>query len=195
MMGQLRTVEFVSLDGVMQGFHAPDTRDEFQHSGWGAGYEDETQFRSAVESMPLTGAYLFGRRSYDELSQYWSLQPDDNPMAAHLNATPKYVATHRDDELAWPNARRLDGELVEAVGELKEQTDGNVTVLGSGALVEQLLAAELIDGFDVYVHPLVLGTGHRLFPGSENVMRLELTSVDRSTTGVVHLSYRRSSRV
>src|SRR5206468_7956235 len=102
---------------------------------------------------------------------------------------PKYVATRRDHELSWSNARRLEGELVDAVRRLKAETDGNVTILGSGALVEQLLDAELVDGFDLFVHPLVLGNGHRLFPRSERLMRLELTSVNRTTTGVVQLSY------
>jgi dihydrofolate reductase len=188
-MGALRAVEFVSLDGVMQGFHVPDERDGFQHSGWGVGYEDEVQFRSAVAALPATKAYLFGRRTYDELAQFWPFQPDDNPMAAHLNHTPKFVATRRSDELSWSNARRLDGDLVEAVTRLKAATPGDVAILGSGALVEQLLDADLIDGFEIFLHPLVLGSGHQLFPRTDPVMRLELGTVTRTTTGVVQLSY------
>ena len=152
-MGALTVVEFVTLDGVVQGFHGADERDGFRHSGWGERYQDPAQFDAAVEHLPATGAYLFGRRTYDELSQFWPFQPDENPMAAHLNRTPKRVVTHRDDALEWPNARRLEGDLVPAVQELKSSTDGKVSVLGSGSLVQQLLDADLVDELQLFVHP------------------------------------------
>jgi dihydrofolate reductase len=188
-MSALSVIEFVSLDGVVQGFHGADERDGFRHSGWGTGYQDQGQFDRAVEGLPATGAYLFGRRTYDELSRFWPFQPDDNPMAAHLNRRPKYVVTHRDDELAWSNSHRLDGDLVDGVTRLKAESDGNVAILGSGDLVRQLLAADLVDGFHLYVHPLVLGDGHQLFPRTDRPLRLRLDAVDRSSTGVVELSY------
>src|SRR5438128_2068317 len=110
-MGALAAIEFVSLDGVMQGFHAPDERDGFRHSGWGAGYQDPEQVKSAEDAMPATSAYLLGRRTYDELAQFWPFQPESNRMAHHLNRTPKYIATHRSDALEWPNARRIEGDV------------------------------------------------------------------------------------
>jgi dihydrofolate reductase len=188
-MGALTVVEFVTLDGVVQGFHGADERDAFRHSGWGERYQDPAQFDAAVEHLPATGAYLFGRRTYDELSQFWPFQPDENPMAAHLNRTPKRVVTHRDDALEWPNARRLEGDLVPAVRELKSSTDGKVSVLGSGSLVQQLLDADLVDELQLFVHPLMLGAGHTLFPRHDRAVRLELQSVDRTATGVVSLTY------
>ena len=188
-MGALAVIEFTTLDGVVQGFHGPDARDGFLHSGWGEGYQDPAQFDAAVEALPSTEAYLFGRRTYDELSQFWPFQPDENPMAAHLNHTPKYVVTHRTDELTWPNARQLDGDLDSAVRDLKARTQGKVAVLGSGELVAQLLAADLVDELQLFVHPLVLGSGHQLFPRRELVLRLELHDVQRTSTGVIALSY------
>lgn len=188
-MGALRVIEFMTLDGVVQGFHTPDARDGFLHSGWAEGYQDPAQFDAAVAALPSTGAYLFGRRTYDELSQFWPFQPDDNPMAAHLNRTPKYVVTHDVDELAWPNARRLDGDLAPAVRDVKAQTSGKVAVLGSGALIAQLLAADLVDEFQLFVHPLVLGSGHQLFPRRDLTLRLELDDVQRTSTDVVALTY------
>ena len=188
-MSAVNIVEFISLDGVMQGFHGNDERNGFRHSNWVDGYQDQGQLDRAVEALPATGAYLFGRRTYDELSQFWPNQPDDNPMAAHLNRRPKYVVTHRDDDLAWPNAHRLEGELVEGVTRLKAEAEGDIAILGSGALVEQLLAAGLVDGVHVYVHPLVLGSGHQLFPRAEQLMRLRLEDVGRTSTGVVELRY------
>ncbi len=188
-MSKLNVIEFVSLDGVMQGFHGPDDRNGFQHSGWAEGYQDQAQVDRAVDALPATGAYLFGRRTYDELAQFWPFQPDDNPMAAHLNRSPKYVVTHRTDELAWANARRLDGELVEGVTKLKTEADGDIAVLGSGDVVEQLLTADLVDGVHLFVHPLVLGSGHEVFPRTDQPLRLRLEDVAHTATGVVELSY------
>jgi dihydrofolate reductase len=188
-MGALTVVEFTTVDGVVQGFHGADERDGFRHSGWGDGYQDPAQFDAAVEHLPATGAYLFGRRTYDELSQFWPYQPDENAMAAHLNRTPKHVVTHRDDELEWRNARPLDGDFVPRVQALKESTDGKVTVLGSGSVVQQLFDADLVDELQLFMHPLLLGAGHTLFPRHDAPRRLQLQSVDRTSTGVVSLTY------
>lgn len=188
-MGALTAVEFVTLDGVMQGFHNPDERDGFRYSGWGAKYQDPAQAEKATRRMPATSTYLFGRRTYEEMARFWPSQPDDNLMAAHLNRSLKYVVTHRADELAWSNTRRLEGDLVDGVKRLKSETDGGIAVLGSGDVVRQLIAADLVDGFHLYVHPLVLGSGHTLFPRTDRLLRLRLDEVDHTATGVVELSY------
>ncbi len=182
-------MEFVTLDGVMQGFHLPDERDGFRHSGWGLAYADDSQNDAGIAELSSTSAYLFGRRTYDELVQFWPDQPDDNPMAAHLNRTPKFVATRTPGELAWSNAQRLDGDLTSAVTALKAETDGNVVVLGSGALLEQLFAAGLVDGLRLFVHPLVLGSGHRLFPTLDDPWRLRLEHTEPTPRGVLMLTY------
>ena len=194
-MGELVVVEFVTLDGVMQGLHGPDDEGGFRHSGWGSSYADDTQFDSALRELPLTKAYLFGRRTYEELAQFWPHQPDDNPMAAHLNRTPKFVATRTRSEFQWSNAARLEGELVPAVTKLKAATDGNIVVLGSGKLVEQLFAGEMIDGLRLLVHPLVLGSGRRLFPSADRPLRLRLENVAPTSTGVLMLGSRRNADV
>ena len=188
-MSALVLVEFVSLDGVMQGFHGADERNGFLHSGWGAAYQDQEQFDRAVAGLPATGRYLLGRRTYDELARFWPLQPDDNPMAAHLNRSPKYVVTRGADELTWPNAHRLQGELVDAVTRLKSEPGGDIAVLGSGEVARQLVAADLVDGLHLYVHPLVLGSGDRLFPSLELPLRLRLDEVRTTSTGVVEIRY------
>jgi len=136
---ELVVIEFVTLDGVMQGLGSPDEDREggFEHGGWAAPFFDEVQGAAAVEGMKSTTAYLFGRRTYEKMIAFWPSQPDENPMAAHLNATPKYVATRTLSSLDWSNSQVLDGELASAVRVLKSQGAGNIAVLGSGALVQR----------------------------------------------------------
>ena len=183
-------MEFVTLDGVMQGFDAPDTDDPvFPHGGWGNAYMDHTMGEAGAQGQVSTTAYLFGRRTYERLASFWPHQGEENMMAVHLNRTPKYVATRTLSTLAWEPAERLQGELTPAVRALKEQGDGTIVVLGSGELVQQLLAAGLVDGFTLFVHPLVLGTGKRLFRDVPTPIRLDLADVTRSGTGVLILRY------
>ena len=126
---------------------------------------------------------------------FWPAQPDTNPMAAHLNATEKYVATGTlsdadlTADLAWRNARVLDGPLAPAVRKLKSEGEGTVAVLGSGVLVQGLMAEDLVDGYRLFLHPLLLGTGKRLFRGSAAPRRLRLVDCTPTSTGVVMLSY------
>jgi len=190
-MRKLIVIEFVTLDGVMQGLGSPDEdRDGgFDHGGWAAPFFDEAQGAAAVEGLHSTTAYLFGRRTYQKMIGYWPSQPDENPMAAHLNATPKYVATRTLTSLTWSNAQVLDGELVSAVRDLKAYGDGNLAVLGSGVLVQELIANDLVDGYRLFVHPLLLGTGKRLFRELDRPRRLRLVDCTPTSTGVLMLGY------
>jgi dihydrofolate reductase len=190
-MRKLIVIEFVTLDGVMQGLGSPDEdRDGgFEHGGWAAPYAAEDQAAAAVEGLKSTTAYLFGRRTYEKMIGYWPDQPDENPMAAHLNATPKYVATRTLTSLSWSNSQVLDGELGPAVQDLKSRGDGNIAVLGSGVLVQDLIADDLVDGYRLFLHPLLLGTGKRLFREMDRPCRLRLVDCTPTSTGVVMLSY------
>jgi dihydrofolate reductase len=192
-MRQLSVIEFVTLDGVMQGLGSPDEdRDGgFEHGGWAAPYGDQIQQAAALEGMQTTTAYLFGRRTYEKMLDFWPQQPDANPMAAHLNATPKYVATRtlEDAQLTWANAKVLPGDLAAGVRALKAEGDGSIAVLGSGVLVQQLDALGLVDGYRLFLHPLLLGTGKRLFRERDHPLPLQLLSAETTSTGVVMLSY------
>ncbi len=192
-MRQLIVIEFVTLDGVMQGLGSPDEdRDGgFAHGGWGAPYGDEVLQAAALEGLRTTSAYLFGRRTYEKMLAFWPQQPDANPMAAHLNATPKYVATRTlvDAELTWANARVIEGDLAPALRRVKAEGDGTLAVLGSGVLVQELIGENLVDGFRLFLHPLLLGGGKRLFRDLDHPRRLHLQSVEQTSTGVVMLSY------
>jgi dihydrofolate reductase len=147
--------------------------------------------RHAGQGIGQTSAYLFGRKTYEHMAAHWPHEPADNPIAASLNATPKYVATRtlRQQDLDWANCHVIDTDVVEAVQGLKAEGDGYVTVLGSGELVQTLIAHEMVDIYRIMLHPLVLGTGKRLFREYLNPLRLRLTECTPTTTGVLLLTY------
>jgi len=182
----------VTLDGVMQAPGRPDedTRDGFQRGGWGQPYFDEVMGQKAAEGMAATDAFLFGRRTYEDFASVWPTMPDDNPFATVLNERPKYVAsTTLREPLPWANSTLLQGELGEAVGALKEQQGKDVVVLGSGQLIRSLMERDLVDRYVLWIHPLVLGAGHRLFTDGLPSTSLQLVDTTTTTTGVVIATY------
>jgi dihydrofolate reductase len=198
-MRRLVIIEFVSLDGVMQGLGSPDEdRDGgFEHGGWAAPYFDDVQARVAQNGLKYTTAYLFGRRTYEKMLDFWPHQPDTDPMAAHLNATAKYIATRTLTRLDWSNAQVLGGDLEPAVQRLKSHGHGNIVVLGSGVLVAELIARDLVDEYRLFLHPLLLGSGKRLFREHPQPQPLRLVSATTTSSGVLLLTYepaRRGSR-
>jgi dihydrofolate reductase len=193
-MRKLSVVEFVTLDGVMQGLGGPDEDREggFDHGGWSGPYGAEVA-QQAGQAVGQTSAYLFGRKTYEHMAAHWPHESPDNPIAASLNATPKYVATRslRQQDLAWANSRVLDGDIVEEVEGIKGEGEGFITVLGSGVFVQMLIADDLVDTYRIMLHPLVLGTGKRLFREYPHPMRLRLTECTPTTSGVLILTYER----
>jgi dihydrofolate reductase len=183
--------EFLSVDGVMQGPGSPDEdRDGgFQHGGWQTEYFDEGVLAGAREGMGNADAYLFGRRTYQIMAAHWPTAPDDDPFAGHLNATKKYVASRTLTELDWQNSELLQGDASEAVARLKEQPGNDIVVLGSGELVQTLMAHGLVDEFGLIVSPLLLGSGKRLFRDAEQVRRLKLVRCTSTPKGNLLVSY------
>jgi dihydrofolate reductase len=187
-MRALSAVEFVTLDGVMQGFDGPDDDPTFTHGGWGIPYQSPDSVQLGTDSSASVRSYLLGRKTYERMTAFWPHQPDDNLMAKQLNDAQKFVATRTLTELSW-NSTRLEGELVPAVERLKRQGDDPLVILGSGEIVRQLLAAGLIDHLTLFVHPLVLGMGGRVFPELPTPLPLTLTRELRTSTGVLVLDY------
>ena len=136
-MRKLVAVEFLSVDGVMQGLGSPDEdRDGgFEHGGWGAPYGDVLHEVVDPAGLGATSAYLFGRRTYEKMAAFWPFQSDDNPMAASLNSLPKYVATRTHPVLDWKGSEPLLGDLTDAVPRLTSEGSGDVVILGSGEVV------------------------------------------------------------
>lgn len=190
-MRRLAVVEFLTLDGVMQGFGGPDEDREggFEHGGWGAAYASEEIGQRAGQGIRATTAYLFGRKTYQHMAARWPNEPDENPIARHLNATPKYVATRTLTSLDWAGSHILGGDIVESVSDLKSQGDGFITVLGSGELAQTLIEHRLIDDYQLFVHPLVLGTGKRLFRETSRPLPMRLLECAPTSTGILMLNY------
>lgn len=190
-MRKLVVIEFLTVDGVMQGLGSPeeDTDGGFVQGGWGAPYAEAIHEAVAAEGPPPTSAYLFGRRTYEKMAAYWPYQPDENPMARQLNAAPKHVATRTVTQLAWDGAQVLPRPLAPAVRSLKADGEGDIAVLGSGELVHQLMSLGLVDELRLFVHPLLLGTGKRLFRELPSPRRLRLTSSATTSAGTVMLTY------
>ena len=188
-MGILVVVESLTLDGVMQAPGRPDedTREGFEHGGWAVPYTDEVMGRAMGERMGAGGSIVLGHRTYEDFAGYWPKQKD-NPYTETLNAAQKYVAsTTLEEPLPWENSTLLAGDAVEAVEALKAESD--LSVLGSGELVRALMRREVIDEYLLLIHPLVLGSGRRLFPDGV-VAPLELTDSVITTTGVLIGTYR-----
>ena len=189
-MGRIVVFESVTLDGVMQAPGRPDedTRGGFKHGGWAVPYADAVTGGMAGQSSG--GGLLFGRRTYDDFYSVWPKQKD-NPFTEILNKTQKYVASRTLQEpLGWSNSTLLKGDAPQAVADLKRREGSDLIVLGSGELVHSLMPYGLIDQYILLIHPLVLGTGRRLFGEGTPMASLKLTDTKTSTTGVVIATYR-----
>ena len=189
-----RVVVFMNLtlDGVMQAPGRPDedARGGFTHGGWAIPYADPVMGRVAAESMATTGALLLGRRTYEDFYAVWPNRKD-NPFTEVLNNSRKYVAsTTLTEPLPWKNSTLLKGDAAKAVAELKAQPGKDIVVLGSGALLQSLMSNNLIDAYVLQIHPLVLGSGRRLF--NDGPLDLRLVDTRATTTGVVIATYERA---
>ncbi|MFB8370159.1 dihydrofolate reductase family protein [Pseudarthrobacter sp. NPDC055928] len=189
-MRKVSVTNNVSLDGVMQapGRFDEDTRGGFERGGWALPYNDEVMGRVMGEGMAKTGALVLGRRTYEDFASYWPRQTD-NPFTDLLDNIQKYVAsTTLTEPLPWQNSILLQGDAADALARLKEQPGPDIAILGSGELIQSLRGRLLIDEYVLLIHPLILGTGRRLFPdGPESGLRL--TNSVTTTTGVVIATY------
>jgi dihydrofolate reductase len=183
----------LTLDGVMQapGRTDEDTRNDFKHGGWATPYAAMSS-NEAGESVPNFGTLLLGRRTYESLYDYWPKQIG-NPMTEALNNMQKYVASRTLQEpLPWVNSTLLKGDVPKAVAELKAQQPENLdlVIMGSGELIQTLMQHNLIDRYVLMIHPLVLGSGQRLFREESPFATLQLISAKATHTGVVVATYK-----
>lgn len=192
-MGRIIVNISLTLDGVMQ---AParadeDTRSGFQYGGWALPYADPAVTgRIIAEAMASgPGRLLFGRRTYEDFYAVWPRQTG-NPFSEIMNRATKYVASRTLSEpLPWQNSVLLKGDAAQEVAALKQQLDKDLVILGSGVLIQSLMRANLIDEYQLLIHPLVLGSGRKLFPDDGPRVPLRLVESMTSATGVIVTKY------
>jgi dihydrofolate reductase len=194
-MRELLVVNFVTLDGVMQGPGHPDEDREggFEHGGWAIPYLDEVWGEEASAGMSEGDALLFGRKTYEKMEAHWPHQPDDDPIAATMNSFTKYVVSTTLEKVTWQNSVLVQGDVPHEIQAIKEGPGKNITVLGSGDLLRTLMRHDLVDGFSLLLCPLVLGSGKRLFREGAPKSAFELVRSKPTTTGALILSYRRAA--
>ncbi len=186
-MGKVIVSMFVSLDGVMQ---APGGEEGLgERGGWSIPFFNEEMGGRVFEILQRAEAMLLGRVSYEHFAKAWPAMTDDETgFAERMNSMPKYVVTSTLDQLEW-NAERLGGDPAESVARLKDEVQGDLLINGSGELVHSLTEAALIDEYILFVHPIVVGTGKRLFRESPSSLTLQLSGHRAFSGGVIELDY------
>lgn len=189
-MGTLVVDQFMTLDGVVQAPGGPDEDPSggFAHGGWQAPFLDSESLKVIVEEIEKNEALLLGRRTYDIFAGYWPKAPAEDPIARKLNAMPKYVASRTLRRVEWANSTLLGPDLRAEIARIKAR-HGETHVIGSADLVQSLLRERLVDRLNVWVHPVTLGAGKRLFAEGTVPTALELVRSRAFPKGVVLLTY------
>ncbi|MFG1966824.1 dihydrofolate reductase family protein [Nonomuraea sp. NPDC049028] len=173
---------FISLDGVVE---SPEK--------WHFPYFNDEMGEIVGSQMEQSDAMLLGRQTYQEFAAHWPHQdPADNPFADRMNNTPKYVVTNTLDTAEWQNTTIIKGDVVAGLTELKERPGKDIGITGSAALVRSLLADGLLDELRLLVHPIVVGSGKRLFEEGTGQLPLQLADSRTLSTGVLSLTYGRA---
>jgi dihydrofolate reductase len=184
-MGTIVVTENAALDGVIE-----QVGDWFAPAG-NADADDSDIVATLREQMDTQAALLLGRKTFEDFRGYWPAQTDDTTgITAHLNRVPKYVLSTTLEQSGWENTTVLRGELANEVRALRNRVNGEIGVTGSIILVHDLIAAGLVDEYRLFVYPVVVGRGRRLFEDAKNVPKLQLIAAKSYRSGVVLLTYR-----
>jgi dihydrofolate reductase len=192
-MGKVVVIQHLTLDGVMQapGHPEEDPRDGFEHGGWAQADNDPVMQDVIGARMGASWSLLLGRTTYERFADFWPRQAP-NPFTDALNQVRKYVAsTTLAEPLGWVNSTLLKGDAADAVAALREQREDNLVVFGSGVLVRSLARRDLVDEYVLQVHPLVLGSGRRLFPEAGPLASFRLADSVTTATGVIIATYQK----
>jgi dihydrofolate reductase len=189
-MRELIVSTFLTLDGVMQAPGGPGEDDSggFAHGGWSVNYWDEQMGQVMDEATSKPFAMVLGRHTYDIMAAYWPHAPEETGAKVFNDAT-KYVASRSRPRLEWSNSVLIEGDAAEGIAALKQKDGPELQVHGSGNLIQTLLRHNLVDQYRLWVFPLVLGSGKRLFADGTIPSGLKLADHKVSTTGVVIGTY------
>jgi dihydrofolate reductase len=186
-MGRIVVTEFISLDGVMED---PGGAEDFKHGGWtfeiGRGEEGD---KFKLDELAEAEAQLLGRVTYEGFAAAWPKMSDEVGFAEKMNTMPKYVVSSTLQEADWENSTILSGDFVAEIEKLKSEIDGVILVAGSCQLVQGLIEHDLVDELRLMVFPVALGSGKRLFGGTEDKKPLKLTDAKTVGDGVSILTY------
>jgi dihydrofolate reductase len=191
-MRRIVVSEFVSLDGVMQAPGGPeeDTSSGFKHGGWSFKFRDDQVPKYKLDELSASDALLLGRKTYDIFAAYWPKAKDVVGFADKMNNLSKYVVSTTLKKVDWNNSKLIKTDVPEEVRKLKQQPGKDILVYGSAKLVNTLLQHDLVDELRLMVHPVVLGSGKRLFDDPAEPMKvLKLTESRTFPSGIVLLSY------
>ena len=186
-MRKIVVSEFVSLDGVVED---PGGAEKFKHGGWSFKFRDDQVPKYKLDELFTSDALLLGRVTYEGFAKAWTSRKDDVGFADKMNNMPKYVVSTTLKKLDWNNSQLIKSNVVEEVKRLKQQPGKDILVYGSGKLVNTLLQHNLVDELRLMVHPVVLGSGKRLFDdNAESLKVLKLAESKTFPSGIVLLSY------
>lgn len=190
-MRNIIAITQVSLDGVMQAPGGPDEdpASGFAHGGWAMPFMDEPMHPAIARNFTGEFDLLLGRRTYQIFAAYWP-NHDDNPIGKAFNQATKYVVTRSLDALDWKSSRAIGGEVVDELRRLKASEGPALHVWGSSELLQTLIAADLVDEYRLWVFPVVLGKGKRLFESSVSRRTLALVETETTPRGVLLSTYR-----
>ena len=172
---------FISLDGVIE---SPDK--------WHFPYFNDEMGQEVGAQMAASDTMLLGRKTYEMFASYWPTQPDDVEPAGHMNNTPKVVVSNTLKTADWQNTTIVSGDVNEALTRLKQQPGKDIGITGSATLVQSLLRDGLLDELVLLVHPIVVGSGKRLFDDTTSQIPLKLVESKTFSTGVIALTYQRA---
>lgn len=178
----------LTLDGVMQAPARPeeDTRDGFNYGGWAAPHAAMQEVGDALANM---GAFMFGRWTYETFYDFWP-QQTDSPFTAIFNSTQKYVvSTTLKEPLPWENSALVNGDVAKTINRLRAEQEKDIVIFGSGVLIQSLMRNHLVDLYLLLIHPLVLGSGRRLFIDGGAFADLRLIDSKTTASGVVIATY------
>jgi dihydrofolate reductase len=195
-MRELIVSTFLSLDGVMQAPGGPGEDDDggFAYGGWSVNYWDDRMGQVMEEATSRPFAMVLGRKTYDIMAAYWPTAPQEEGGQVFNDAT-KYVASRSNPTLDWSNSVLIDGDAAVGLAALKEQDGPELQVHGSSNLIQTLLRHNLIDEYRLWVFPVVIGSGKRLFSDGAIPAGLKLADSTVSTTGVVIGTYRPAGEI
>ena len=189
-MRKLIVSTFLTLDGVMQAPGGPgeDDSDGFKHGGWSVSYWDDRMGQIMGEATSKPFAMVLGRKTYDIMAAFWPTAPEEAGGKVFNDAT-KYVASRGRPTLEWSNSVLIEGDAADGLAALKQEDGPELQVHGSANLIQTLLRHNLVDEYRLWVFPLVIGSGKRLFSDGTVPAGLRLVDSKTSTTGVAINTY------